>query len=90
MHMTGKQGFGLLMVGAAAGASMAMLFTPKSGAQMRKDIGRFGRRTMERMDDFQGQIREQSECVVENMNEAVHAVKHAYNDSRRRLHKMFA
>jgi gas vesicle protein len=50
---------GFFVVGAAVGAVAALLFAPKSGVQIRKDIRRISRRTMDQLDDLQSDIREQ-------------------------------
>ena len=47
------------LVGAAVGAATALLFAPKAGTQVRKDIRRISRRTMEQLDDLQSDIRDQ-------------------------------
>lgn len=47
------------VVGAAVGAVTALLFAPKSGMQIRKDIRRISRRTIEQLDDLQSDIRDQ-------------------------------
>jgi gas vesicle protein len=57
---------GFFVVGAAAGAVAALLFAPKSGVQIRKDIRRISRRTMDQLDDLQSDIRDQiSEGVAQ-------------------------
>ena len=50
---------GFFFVGAAVGAAAALLFSPKSGVQIRKDIRKISRRTMDQLDDLQSDIREQ-------------------------------
>jgi gas vesicle protein len=50
---------GILLIGAAAGAVAALLFAPKAGNQMRKDIRRFSKKTLDQLDDLQCDIREQ-------------------------------
>ena len=50
---------GLFITGAAIGAAAALLFAPKSGAQTRKDIRRFTKKTVDQLDDLQSDIREQ-------------------------------
>ena len=47
------------VVGAAVGAATALLFAPKSGMQIRKDIRRISRRTIDQLDDLQSDIRDQ-------------------------------
>ena len=50
---------GLFLTGAAVGAVAGMLFAPKTGNQMRKDIRRFSKKTLNQLDDFQTDIRDQ-------------------------------
>ena len=50
---------GLFITGAAIGAAAALLFAPKTGAQTRKDIRRLTKKTVDQLDDLQGDIREQ-------------------------------
>jgi gas vesicle protein len=50
---------GLFVAGAAIGAAAALLFAPKTGAQMRKDIRRFSKRTIGQLDDLQSDLRDQ-------------------------------
>ena len=50
---------GLFMTGAAVGAAVALIYAPKTGPQMRRDIRRFSKRTANQLDDLQGGIREQ-------------------------------
>jgi gas vesicle protein len=66
-----KKAAGLLMAGAMVGAGIALLFAPKSGARTRKDIQRFARRTVDRVDDLQGDIRDQVTDWVGDLTEVV-------------------
>ena len=50
---------GFLLGGAAAGAVAALLFAPKAGVQIRKDIRKISRRTIHQLDDLQADIRDQ-------------------------------
>ena len=50
---------GFFLAGAAVGAAAALLAAPKTGAQMRKDIRRLSRKTIDQLDDLQSGIREQ-------------------------------
>ena len=72
---------GFFVVGAAAGAVAALLFAPKSGAQTRKDIRKFSKRTMDQIDDLQGDIREQIVEVFDNVKDYV-------EDGKERLQKL--
>jgi gas vesicle protein len=50
---------GFFLTGAAIGAAAALLLAPKSGVQMRKDIRRFSKKTINQLDDLQTDIRDQ-------------------------------
>ena len=50
---------GLIVAGAAAGALATLLLAPKSGAQLRKEIRRLSKRTINQLDDLQCDIRGQ-------------------------------
>ena len=50
---------GFVITGAAVGAAVALIWAPKSGAQMRKDIRRLTKKTVDQLDDLQSDIREQ-------------------------------
>lgn len=50
---------GFFIVGAAVGAVTGLLFAPKSGIQIRRDIRKISRRTMDQLDDLQSDIRDQ-------------------------------
>jgi len=54
-----SQAAGAFFTGAAIGAVAALLFAPKTGVQMRKEIRRFSRQTMDQLEDLQCGIREQ-------------------------------
>jgi gas vesicle protein len=50
---------GFFVAGAAIGAAAAFLLTPKTGAQVRKDIRRFSKKTINQLDDLQCDLRDQ-------------------------------
>jgi gas vesicle protein len=50
---------GSFIAGAAIGAVVALLFAPKTGTQMRKEVRRFSRRALNQLDDLQCDIRDQ-------------------------------
>jgi len=50
---------GFVIAGAAIGAAAALLFAPKTGNQMRKDIRRLSKRTVNQLDDLQSDLRGQ-------------------------------
>ena len=53
------QAAGFLVTGAAIGAAAAFLFAPKTGAQMRKDIRKLSRKTLNQLGGLQCDIRDQ-------------------------------
>ena len=53
------QAVGFLITGAAIGAVTSLLWAPKSGIQMRKDIRRLSKRTINQLDDLQSDLRDQ-------------------------------
>jgi gas vesicle protein len=53
-----KKAAGFLLAGAAVGAGIALLYAPQSGAQTKKDIRRFARNTVDRLDGFQADIQD--------------------------------
>ena len=90
MKFTGRQAVGLLITGAAAGAAIALLYAPKSGDKMRKDVRRFSKNTLHRLDDLQGDIRDQVGCWAENVTDAFESARKVVEDGRHRLEKMLA
>jgi gas vesicle protein len=72
---------GFFLTGAAIGAAATLIFAPKSGAQTRKDIRKFSKRTMDQIDDLQGDIREQIVEVFDNVKDYV-------EDGKERLQKL--
>ena len=49
----------LVIAGAALGAFVTLLFAPKSGAETRKDIRRFSKKTAKQLDELQEDVRDQ-------------------------------
>jgi gas vesicle protein len=72
---------GFFLTGAAVGAAVALVFAPKSGAQTRKEIRRFSKKTMDQLDDFQCDVREQIVEVFDNVKDYV-------EDGKERIQKM--
>ena len=64
--MSMKQAAGFLFTGAVVGAAAALLYAPQSGARTTRDIRRFSRKTITRIDDLQGSIRDQVADWVES------------------------
>jgi gas vesicle protein len=50
---------GFFLAGAGIGAVAALLFAPKAGVQVRKDIRKISRKTLNQLDDLQADIRDQ-------------------------------
>jgi gas vesicle protein len=83
-----KQVAGFLLAGAAAGAVAALLYAPKTGAQTRKDLRKFSKRTANRVDDLQSDLREQLNAGYTQVVEVFDNVKDYVEDGRKRLKKM--
>ena len=66
-----KQTAGFFLTGAMVGAAIALLYAPQSGARTTKDLKKFARNTVNRLDDLQENIREQVTDWVVNMTEVV-------------------
>ena len=66
-----KQAAGVLFAGAMVGAAIALLYAPQSGDRTKKDIKKFARQTVNRLDDLQGGIRDQITNWVDDMTEVV-------------------
>ena len=49
-----KQAAGFLFAGVVAGAAIALLYAPQSGVGTTKNIKKFARKTVDRLDDIQG------------------------------------
>ena len=54
-----------------AGAAVALLYAPQSGARTTRDLKRFSRKAAARLDDLQGNIRDEVKDWVENITELV-------------------
>lgn len=87
-RMSKKQVAGLLMTGAAAGAALALLYAPKAGAQTRKDIRKFSRKAVDRLDDMQDDVRTQIVDGYEQVLEAFDNVKEFVENSREKIQKL--
>src|SRR5687767_12614589 len=53
-----RKATGFLLVGAAVGAGVALLYAPQSGNETKKDIRRFARKTVNGLDELQTGIRD--------------------------------
>ena len=66
-----KQAAGFLFAGAIVGSAIALLYAPQSGARTTKNIKKLARKTMDCLDDLQGDIRDQVSNWVNDMAEVV-------------------
>jgi len=66
-----KQAAGFLFAGAIVGSAIALLYAPQSGARTTKNIKKLARKTVDRLDDLQGDIRDQVSNWVNDMAEVV-------------------
>jgi gas vesicle protein len=66
-----KKAAGFMLAGAVVGAGVALLYAPQSGADTKKDIRKFARKTVDRLDDLQTDIRDQVTGWVDDIAEAV-------------------
>ena len=83
-----KQMAAFLIAGATAGAVVAFLYTPKTGAQMRKDIRRFSKRTVNQIDDLQQDVRGRVSEGYDQVLEVFDNVREYVEDGRKRLRSM--
>jgi gas vesicle protein len=84
-----------LLIGAGIGASLALLFAPKTGKELRDDIADASRRTYkkstegahqlgEKLTESVGSVRERLEKQKTNIASAIDAGKQAYREERER------
>ena len=69
--MSMKQAAGFFFTGAMVGAAVTLLYAPQSGARTTRDIRRFSRKSLARLDDLQGNIRDQVTEWVEHFTDLV-------------------
>jgi gas vesicle protein len=79
---------GFFIGGAALGAAIALLYAPKTGAQTRKDIRRFSKKTVNQLDDLQNDLRDQITEGYEQVMEVFDNVKEYVEDGRNKLQRM--
>ena len=79
---------GYFLTGAAIGAAVGMLLAPKSGAQTRRDIRRFSKKTLDHLDDIQADVRDQLAGRCEQVVDVLDNVKEFVGDGKTRLQKM--
>jgi gas vesicle protein len=70
-RMSKSETLGFFLTGAAVGAAIALLYAPKTGAQARRDIRKFSKRTVARLDDLQEDIRDQVTEWVDDISSSV-------------------
>lgn len=83
-----KKMVGFFLTGAAVGAAVALLYAPKAGAHTRRDIRKFSKRAVDRLDDLQCDVREQLNGGYEQVIEVFDNVKDYVEDGKNRLKKM--
>lgn len=66
-----KQASVLLLAGAVVGAALALLYAPQSGRRTKKDIKRFAVKSVNRLDDLQGDIRDHVVDWIDGITEIV-------------------
>ena len=66
-----KQAAVFLFAGAVAGAAIALLYAPQSGARTTKDIKKFARKTVDSLHDLQEDVRDQVAGWVDDMSGVV-------------------
>jgi gas vesicle protein len=66
-----KQAAGFFVAGAIVGAFVALIYAPQSGARTTKDIRKFARKTVDRIDDLQDNIRYQVGDWIDDMTVVV-------------------
>jgi gas vesicle protein len=69
--MSMKQAAGFLLTGAMVGAAVTLLYAPQSGVRTTKDIRNFARKTVNRLDDLQEDLRDQLADWTNDMTEVV-------------------
>jgi len=74
---------GFLIAGAALGAFITLLFAPKSGAQTRKDIRKFSKKTVDQLGELQKDVRDQ----VGGIGGVLQLMKDYVKDGKSGLHK---
>jgi gas vesicle protein len=88
MKFSKMQIAGFLMTGAAVGSIIGLIFAPKSGAQTRKDIRRFSKKTFNQLDDLQHDVRDQISGGCGQVVAAFDNVKKYVKDGKSTLRKL--
>jgi gas vesicle protein len=79
---------GFFITGAAVGAAVGLLLAPKSGEQTRKEIRRFSKKAVNRIDDLQSDVREEINDRYEQVLEVFDNVKEYVEDGKNKLQKI--
>jgi len=87
-HPSKKMIASFFLTGAAVGAAVALLYAPKSGAQTRRDIRKFSKRTVDQIDDLQSGLREQLAEGYDQVMEVIDNVKDYVEDGKKTLQKL--
>lgn len=65
---------GILCVGAGIGASMALLYAPQSGRRTRRDLLRYGNRTLDQIRDFKDDVSGRVDDVLQSSKRLPHRI----------------
>ena len=87
-RISAKHVTGFFLAGAAVGAAAALLYAPKSGAQTRKDIRKFSKKTVDRIDELQDDVREQLNERYTQALEVFDNVMEYVEEGKSRLQKL--
>ena len=79
---------GFLIAGAALGAVVTLMFAPKSGAQTRRDLRKFSKKTANQLDDLQQDVRDQVSGGYEQVMDVIDNVKEYVKDGKSGLQKV--
>jgi gas vesicle protein len=83
-----KQAAGFLFAGALIGAAVALLYAPQSGDRTKKDIKRFARKTVDRLDDLQVDIRKLGADGYEQVLQGFDSAKKCFEEGRSRFEEL--
>lgn len=76
MRDNGSDRLTYLLIGAGIGAALAMLFTPKSGPELRRGIADATRRGYRRGSEKAGELRDKATSGVHAVREEIERQKH--------------
>lgn len=69
-----------LLIGALVAAVSSLLFAPKSGKELRSDIGKGTSKALDQADDYLDTARKKGEHLVENVSDAASSYFEVAND----------